>query len=304
MSPVRTVCAGGGVLWRHTAAGKVEVAVVHRPRYGDWSLPKGKAHDGELMVTTAYREVLEETGYSARVGRHLATVRYELKTGAQKKVAYWSMQMTTGRFQVNRETDDLQWLTPERAQRTVSYPADRKVLGTFAEHPAEQLHELIVVRHAKAGRRSRFSGDDSDRPLDGVGEQQAEALVPLLGLYGVHHLYAADRLRCVQTLTPLAQELRTDIHVERALTEEAFAADPDAAYARLRELAAPVVGARAVCSQGRTIAPLLGRWAGDAGIELPPSRNRKGSVWILTLRGDTLIQADHIPSPLAGNNEL
>ncbi|MEZ5209651.1 NUDIX hydrolase [Gordonia sp. PP30] len=301
-SATRTVWAAGAVLWRISAAGKVEVAVVHRKRYDDWSLPKGKAHDGELLVATAAREVTEETGHDGRIGRALETVSYSLKPGVRKKVAYWSMESTGGRFVANHETDDIQWLSVDGAQRTVSYGADRKVLKAFAAQDVRDLHQLVVVRHAKAGRRTRFSGDDTQRPLDDEGEAQAEALVGVLGLYGVRHLHAADRLRCVQTLVPLSQELRADIVVEPALTEEAYAADPAEARERLRTLAAPVAGVRVVCSQGRAIAPLLKRWAADDQVELPASRNRKGSVWILTLRGETLIQADHLPSPFPGKN--
>ncbi|GAA3956969.1 NUDIX hydrolase [Gordonia caeni] len=307
-SSSRTVWAAGGVLWRTRAPGsdhkpgKVEVAVVHRKRYDDWSLPKGKAHDGELLVATAAREMSEETGYDSRIGRRLGTVSYDLRPGVRKKVTYWSMQADGGRFVTNHETDDIQWLSVSGAERTVSYDADRKILKRFAAQPVRELHELIVIRHAKAGRRSRFTGDDTQRPLDAAGTAQAEALVPLLGLYGVRHLHAADRLRCVETLVPMSQELRTDIVNEPALTEEAYAADPETAFARLTELAAPVPGVRAVCSQGRAIAPLLERWAGEAGIDLPSSRYRKGSVWILTLHGDALVQIDHLSSPLPGKN--
>ncbi|WP_415045645.1 SixA phosphatase family protein [Gordonia sp. (in: high G+C Gram-positive bacteria)] len=175
------------------------------------------------------------------------------------------------------------------------------MLEEFLAHPATDLHQLVVVRHAKAGRRGRFTGDDADRPLDEEGRRQAEALVPLLDLYGVHRLSAADRVRCLQTFEPLAQRLHTEIQLEKLLTEEAYDADPGTSYARLLELAAPSSdGVRAVCSQGKAIAPLLERWADDDGVSLPSSRYRKGSVWILTLDGHRLIQADHIPSPLPG----
>lgn len=299
------VWAAGGVLWRTSAPGKLEVAIVHRSRYDDWSLPKGKAHSGELLVATAAREMTEETGFECRVGRELGVMRYPLKSGTPKQVYYWSMEATGGRFVSNHETDDIQWLTIAGAQRTVSYDADRQILESFAALPDPELHQFIVVRHARAGRRSRFTGEDTARPLDAVGQRQSDAMVPLLGLFGVAHLHAADRLRCVQTLTPLAQELRTDIVSEPLLTEEAYLADPDASYARLRELS--VTGGRghgvtAVCSQGRAIAPLLNRWAEEAGVELPESRNRKGSIWVLSLRGDRLVQADHLPSPLPGKN--
>lgn len=298
----RTVWAAGGVLWRRGAAGKREVAIVHRRRYDDWSLPKGKVDDGELLAATAIREIAEETGYSAHLGRKLDTIAYRLKSGVDKRVAYWSMEAADGRFVSNSETDDLQWLSVSGASKTVSYRADRTVLESFNAIPADELHQVIVVRHAKAGRRSRFTGNDCDRPLDREGRAQAQALAHVLALYGARHLYAADRLRCRATLEPLAAQLRTDVISVPELSEEAFADSPKAAFRRLRELAAPSDGVSVICSQGKVIPPLLQRWAERDDVALPPSRNRKGSFWVLTVRGDTLVQVDHQPSPLPGKN--
>ncbi|GAA4677414.1 NUDIX hydrolase [Gordonia humi] len=295
----KVVWAAGGVVWRPGASG-VEVALVHRPRYDDWSLPKGKAEPGELLVTTAAREIVEETGYEVRMGHELLTVQYRLSSGALKKVAYWSAAVTGGSFVANHECDESIWSTVSAAIDRVSYSADRKVLRTFASQPVDDLRTMVMVRHAKAGRRSRFVGDDRDRPLESDGRRQAAALTDLLGLFGVHRLHAADRRRCVQTLEPLADALRTEIEVEESLTEEAYAADPDAAFARLQAIADRSGPVRAVCSQGKVIPPVLTRWADRDGVAMPASSNRKGSVWILTLRGTTLVALDHIPSPLAG----
>ncbi|MFT4086490.1 MAG: NUDIX hydrolase [Gordonia sp. (in: high G+C Gram-positive bacteria)] len=297
-SPARTVWAGGGVLWRRCSGGDVEVALVHRRRYDDWSLPKGKAECGEILVATAAREITEETGFDVRMGHQIRTVEYQLKSGARKKVGYWAAEAVGGEFVTNHETDRLKWLSTAQAMAKTSYAADRKVLRDFTVEPVEELHSVAVVRHAKAGRRSRFRGDDRQRPLDADGRKQAQALVEVLGLFGVHRLYAADRLRCVQTFEPLAETLRTDVTVVPELTEEAYRADPDLALATLRELCAGRSPVRAICSQGKAIPPLLESWAGDDGVALPSSRNRKGSTWILTLRGDRLVFADYYPSPL------
>ena len=295
----KTVWAAGGVVWRATAKGKVEVCIVHRRRYDDWSLPKGKAEPDETLVATAVREVFEETGFTVRLGRQLNTIGYTLKSGTPKKVAYWSMHATGGKFAPNSETDDVLWLSVDGARQTVSYEADRGVLEDFAEYSPVDLHSFVVVRHAKAGRRGRFSGDDNDRPLDDHGLEQAEALVGMLGMFGVEKLYAADRKRCVQTFEPAAQKLGVDIHLEPLLTEEATTADPDAAYARLRHLAGPAKKkVRALCGQGGSIAPLVERWADESGVASPVSRYRKGSTTVLTLRGDELVQIDHLSNPL------
>lgn len=299
----RTVWAGGGVLWRPVGDREVQVALVHRPRYDDWSLPKGKAEDGELLVQTAAREIAEETGFEARVGQRLRTVGYPLKPGVDKKVTYWSMEALHGAFTANHETDELRWLSIPDAAALLSYSADRKVLADFTAEPVRELHTCLLIRHAKAGSRSRFEGPDRQRPLDKHGRRQALALVDVLGLYGAHSLHAADRLRCVQTLEPTAEALRTEIAVEPSLTEEAYAADPVAAFARLRTLAAAGLPVRAVCSQGKAIAPLLEQWSRESLLELPASHNRKGSVWILTMRGDQLVALDHLPSPIPGEDD-
>ncbi|GEE03581.1 putative hydrolase MutT/NUDIX [Gordonia spumicola] len=298
--------AAGGVLWRHGAVG-VEVAIVHRPRYDDWSLPKGKAEPGELLVATAAREIVEETGYEVRMGHRLCTVEYRLHSGAQKKVGYWAVAAVGGDFVPNHECDELRWVGVEQATALVSYSADRRVLHDFASVDIVGLRTLILVRHAKAGRKARYRGDDRQRPLDAEGRRQASALVDVLGLYGVHRLHAADRLRCIQTLEPMADALRTDIVTEPLLSEEAYADDPDAAFGRLLAIASRSGGAlpeskgpvHAVCSQGGVIPPVLTRWAERDGVDLPASRNRKGSVWVLTSTGDALISVDHIPSPFA-----
>lgn len=297
-SSQKVVWAAGGVLWRR-GDGEIEVAVVHRPRYDDWSLPKGKAEPGELLVATAARELVEETGYEVRMGHRLLTVQYRLGSGTLKKVAYWSVAATGREFVANHECDALRWLSVDAAIELVSYAADRKVLRTFATHPVEKMHTLLLVRHAKAGRRSTFRGDDRDRPLEAEGRRQAAALTELLGLFGAHRLHAADRLRCVQTLAPLAELLGATITTESALTEQAYSADPESSFARLLELAAHNGPVRAVCSQGKLIGPVLSRWAERDNVSLPDIRHKKGSVSILTLCGDTLTAVDHIASPIA-----
>jgi len=253
-------------------------------------------------VETAAREVVEETGYDVRVGHRLQTVSYPLKPGVRKKVGYWSMEAIGGDFTVNHETDQVRWLSVDEAAGLVSYDADREVLREFATRPVRELHTFLLVRHAKAGSREDYDGDDRQRPLDPRGRRQADALENVLVLFGAHRLHAADRLRCVQTLEPLAQTLRTDIALEPALTEEAYADDPDAAYERLTMIAAQDLPVRVVCSQGGAIAPLMQRWSSDAGIPLPESKNRKGSVWIVTMRGETPVCIDHLPSALPGED--
>ena len=290
-----TVLAAGGVLWRDEA-GTTEVAVVHRPRYDDWSLPKGKLDPGETEAVAAVREIGEETGYAAELGRRLTTVSYPVAHGT-KKVRFWAARAIGGEFVANDEVDELLWLPVPAAMKRLDYPLDRKVLRRFAKAPAD-TRTVLVVRHGVAGSKSRYKGDDRERPLDKKGRAQAESLVGLLLAFGATDLYAAPRVRCAQTLEPLAEELGVTIADEPTLTEEDYASDPEAGRHRLTDIASSD-GTPVVCTQGKVIPDLIAWWCARDGVKPDKSRNRKGSVWVLSLADGVLVAADHIGSPLA-----
>jgi len=295
----KIVLAAGGVLWRpgHRETAE-EVAVIHRPRYDDWSLPKGKVDPGETEPVAAVREVFEETGHHVQLGRRIATVSYPVEPRT-KKVQYWSARSIGGSFAPNNEVDDLIWLPAAAAIKKVSYPYDRKVLRRWAKQPPD-TQSVLIVRHATAGSKSRFSGDDKLRPLDKKGRAQAEALVAQLSTFGPTDVYSADRVRCHQTVEPLAEELGVTIHNEPSLTEEAYADNPKRGRRRVLQIAeshrTPVI-----CTQGKVIPDLIAWWCERDGVRPDKSRNRKGSTWVLSLANGRLIAADHIGSPLAAN---
>jgi 8-oxo-(d)GTP phosphatase len=298
-SASKIVHAAGAVLWRpgHRESAP-EIAVIHRPRYDDWSLPKGKVDPGETEPVTAVREVLEETGHHVHLGRRIATVTYPIAERT-KKVHYWSARSLGGSFLPNNEVDDLVWLSAPAAIKKVSYAYDRKVLRRWAKQPAD-TQTVLIVRHGTAGSKSRFSGDDKIRPLDKKGRAQAEALVGQLSTFGPTDVYAADRVRCHQTLQPLAEELGVTIVNEPTLTEEAYAENPKRGRRRILQIASshrtPVI-----CTQGKVIPDLIAWWCEHDGVRPDKSRNRKGSTWVLSLVDGRLIAADHIGSALATN---
>ncbi|KAA9153009.1 NUDIX hydrolase [Amycolatopsis acidicola] len=293
------------MLWREGPRG-VEVAVAHRPRYDDWSLPKGKHDAGETIPGTAVREVLEETGFPAVLGRHLHTVEYPVAAG-RKVVDYFAAAARPGEFRPNEEVDRLRWLTTDEAPEVLSYAADVDVLRAFTALPVP-LSTLLLVRHAKAGKREEWTGDDDLRPLSPAGFQQATAVAKLAPLFGVDKVFSAPRLRCVQTVRELAENLGTDVTHEPLLSEEGYWADPPRGLARLLALVS-AGGVSLVSSQGGVIPDVVGTLAERSGLALPAGKgglapSKKGSLWVLSFSGGNdnggprLAAADYYPTAL------
>ena len=173
------------------------------------------------------------------------------------------------------------------------------MLRRFAKQPAD-TQTVLVVRHGTAGRKSRFSGNDAQRPLDKKGRAQAESLVPQLLAFGATDIYAADRVRCHQTVEPLAQELGVTIHNETGLTEESYAKNRKRGRQRVLRIAEQG-GTPVICTQGKVIPDLIEWWCERDGVRPDKSRNHKGSTWVLSLSADRLVAADHIGGALAAN---
>ena len=121
------VKASGGVVWRRGDRG-IEVALVHRPRYDDWSFPKGKLNTGESWEDAALREVEEEIGLRCRIGHELPPTNYRDSKGRAKVVRYWMMEPLDGEFVPSDEVDEVRWLAPPEADRLLSYAHDRELL--------------------------------------------------------------------------------------------------------------------------------------------------------------------------------
>jgi 8-oxo-dGTP pyrophosphatase MutT (NUDIX family)/phosphohistidine phosphatase SixA len=278
----RQIEAAGGVLWRPTPWGRgVEVALVHRPKYDDWSVPKGKLTPGEHPLVGALREVEEETGFTAVAGRPLPQVRY-LKDGVPKRVRYWALQATGGEFTPTDEVDQVMWLPPKEAMVHLAADRDRPVLARFVGTPLP-TRSMVLVRHGSAGERAAWPGVDRERPLDELGHRQADALVEVLEAFAPERVISADVQRCLDTVAPYAAAGRITVESEPLLSESGYAAHSDAALGRFLELLAdprPTVA----CSQGHTIPDLLTRTAKALGAEVPSDTSvRKGGFWVLHL---------------------
>jgi len=202
-----------------------EVLLVHRPRYDDWSFPKGKLDPGEHQVTAAVREVAEETGVDIRLGPPLPTQAYEVGDGAPriKRVHYWVGRAVgdedVSAYRPNAEIDEVQWLEVDKARKQMTYDYDRSTLDE-ALRLRKKTNPLVVLRHGKARGRKSWHGKEGDRPLDQAGEFQAEMVVPLLGAYGVTAAISSSAKRCWSTVAPYADVADLDVEVTDGLSEE------------------------------------------------------------------------------------
>ena len=226
----RLIKAAGAVAWRPGPDGRPEILLVHRRKYDDWSLPKGKVEPGETLPVTAVREVLEEGGAHLALGRRLASIRYNVG-GRPKRVHYWSASVASldDRAVPNDEVDEIEWVDADRASERISYGRDNAVIADFARLPAQTV-PVILLRHAKAVGKSGWRRADDRRPLDDAGRADAKALAELLACFSPGaRLITSPAVRCVETLRPFAElsgaELREEpslyIHTQSSRTDPA-----------------------------------------------------------------------------------
>lgn len=247
------VLAAGALVWR-LKNDKLQVLVVHRPRYDDWSFPKGKAEPGESMVLTAIREVAEETGRQIVLGRYLGKARRRLVSGRKKRTLYWAAQVlpeagpgeglrAAVKPASKREINKVRWWKVEKAARKLTHADDKRLLARLVdwyESGQLQVHSLVLVRHAKAVSRATWGyGINSEitRPLVmGRGQAQARDVAALLSAYGVGELVSSPWRRCVDTLAPYAHGCGLDLRSDEAFTEVSALMAPELMQASFRDL--------------------------------------------------------------------
>ena len=255
----RVIRAAGGLIFRVSPKGKLKVLLAHRPSYDDWSFPKGKADKGETPEETAIREVLEETGYNCRIVGPIGTTRHRIKSGA-KEVHWFAMRPLPDSpgFKKNKEIDEVKWVTRKKAREVLDYDNDRKLLRDTDLRKLSQTGTIRLLRHAAAGDRTKWNGNDGARPLTKKGKRQAKAIAASLESAGIERIITSPYDRCVQTVEPLAKLTGAKIELSDALAE---GPDIDAAY----DLIDSVVGANAVlCTHGDVIPATINRlmWIG------------------------------------------
>jgi 8-oxo-dGTP diphosphatase len=221
MAEAPPIMAAGAVVLRKGR----EVLLVHRPKYDDWSFPKGKLDPGEHVTAAAVREVAEETGLQVRLGPPLPTQQYEVRNGQTriKVVHYWVGWVLgdddVSKYQPNAEIDQVAWVPLDEAQHALDYRRDRETLEETAGM-RRKSYPLVVLRHAKALPRKAWKGEERQRPLAEAGEQQAQLLVPILTAYGVRQVVSSSSRRCWTTLSPYVDGADLDLHLTASLSEQ------------------------------------------------------------------------------------
>jgi 8-oxo-dGTP pyrophosphatase MutT (NUDIX family)/phosphohistidine phosphatase SixA len=280
--------AAGAVVWRSSGAG-TQVLLVHRPKYDDWSLPKGKLEPGEHVLAAAVREVAEETGLAVTLGRRLPPVHY-LAAGVPKRVSYWAAEAAgaAGEFVPTSEIDEVAWVPADASVGTrTTYERDAETIAEFLARPWRTT-PLLLLRHASAGTKAAWKGDDSARPLDAEGEQDAGALADLLRCFGVSRVVSAPAERCLATVRPYAATVG-GVEIEPAFdaTHGRAGAGPDAekAAAALAAASEPVV----VCAHRENLPVVLAAACAELGTGPPRGKPlRKGEFLVLHRAGGRL----------------
>ncbi|MDN5821260.1 MAG: NUDIX hydrolase, partial [Brachybacterium sp.] len=227
----RAVHAAGALVWREKGD-RAEVLLIHRPRYDDWSIPKGKLDKGETAPAAAVREVAEETGYRVRLQRPLPTSTYLMPDGRTKVVQYWAATVRAKIApgpQSRREVDEVRWVPLEEAMERVTRQSDQVPVEALRRHlEAEELETapIIIQRHGAALSRKKWRKDEASRPLNSKGKMQARALPSLLDAFDPASVLSSPWERCRATVEPLATIEGLKIRTKEALTEAGHAEHP------------------------------------------------------------------------------
>ena len=269
-----------------------EILLVHRPKYDDWSFPKGKLDPGEHALTAAVREVAEETGVDVRLGPPLPDHTYVVGNGTlrPKRVHWWTARATgcddVAGYHPNAEIDEVRWVSPDKARRLLTWSRDRELLDAW-DRVRKRSTPLVVLRHAKALARNGWQGDDRERPLTDQGGLQAEEVVPLLGAYGVSRVVSSSSRRCWTTVAPYADVIGTEVEVHDELSEE------DATEVGVTDLVLGLLATKeptVVCTH-RPVIPLVLAAIGARDPGLAPA----GMLVVHHRRGQVLAVEHHVP---------
>lgn len=285
--------AAGAVLWREETPFELEVLLVHRPQYDDWSFPKGKVEDGETAIAASHREVMEETGHAAIFGQYLGSSSYKVGEG-KKKVKYWMAQAlpTTNSFSPNSEVDKIEWVSIKEARHFLTYDEDRDILDEFINRE-RYTSTLILLRHAKAIKRSDWNDYDLDRPLSPEGVEQGKRLISQLVPFGIEGIFSSDASRCYATVEPLSEFLNLKVTATADLNEESYEEDSKQALNYVRHLMR-YPGNQLVAGHNPIIPEILTKLA---RVEYSADDLDPADAWVVHHRGDKVHSVEFIRHP-------
>lgn len=261
------VYAAGGVVWR-VVDGKLRVLLIHRTKYRDVTLPKGKVDPGEMLAETAVREIHEETGIRVALGVPVGVSRYRMPSKRTKIVHYWAAEATDAAirasvFVPNKEIAALEWVSPKKALKRLSYPVDIEIVENFVRLVDEgvlRTFPIIALRHAKALPREEWKGKDAARPLAPRGRKQATSIVGPLMAFGVRRIVSSPATRCVKTVAPLSAAIGREIDATKLISQDAWEdgrSDPRTVIGQRVRSRKPAV----LCSHGPVLPDILSELA-------------------------------------------
>jgi len=290
------IVAAGGVVWRRDLDGEVEVLLVHRPRYDDWSLPKGKLEEGEALISCAYREVLEETGLSIKLGPYVGSVEYFVPDGL-KHVAYWSASLIedNSSFHPNDEVDQIIWLDLESAVLKATRDSDKSILERFGVTPYDSS-ALIMLRHGKALERAEWQGEDEDRPLQLVGQLQAKRMLSLYQVFGLEEIHTSDAVRCLDTVAQMAKSLKLTPVITNTVSEYTYKKSKEKAIEYAKELIKrnkQII----LCSHNPVLPRMMEKLTKKINFDYPDNKLLPGEAWVLFHNKKEVLQIDRVAAP-------
>jgi len=287
--------AAGAVIWRRNASDQIEIALVHRVKYQDWSIPKGKVEGKESLIACAYREVLEETGFSVRFGPKLGQISY-LVGAVVKTVTYWSAKFLSVDGTPNpQEIDEVRWIVAEEALDFLTRELDRQIINQFLELDLDSK-PLILLRHAKAIDRSEWSGEDTDRPLSAEGERQAKRLLANFKPYGIEEMHSSSAVRCYETITPMARAFNVDFFFTDSLSQDVHIKDRERPIKYIHRLLVnnyPVL----LCSHNPILPETISSFVDKFGVEVAETKLNPADAWVVHHIEREVVSVEFLPGP-------
>jgi len=289
------ISAAGAVVWRKHKDNFTEVAIIHRPKYDDWSFPKGKLEVGESLIACAHREVLEETNLQTEFGPHLGQVEY-FKPDGLKKVTYWSAKVIAEKpFRTNSEVDQLKWIPITKVIEVLTNETDKEIFDKFVKVKFNSK-PFILLRHAKAITRDEWQGEDDDRPLSSSGQNQAMRLLSTYQVFNIDQIHSSDAVRCYDTVKSMAKGLDIKLEVSSKLSESTYKKDKEKAFDYVRELIKEDKSIL-ICSHNPILPKMLNKLTKKSEIEADEDKLSPADGWVIHRSGKEIIQIDRLDAP-------